>query len=752
MFSSSKNNITILAVLAFIFSNTFFAQTVTAVVTTDANSCLRVTSNVGPESKGEDVKKIQTFLKSQGLFGYVVSGVFSAKTQSAVRLFQAKKLSGVNVEDVDQLLIPNVSLRQSIADKGFVVKSTGVIDEQTRAKILYVTCKKVTANTAQTSSSPAKASTFSTSPSSSNLNTSTPWLYGYYYLDYSASNNDLDDLATYTNFGSAKSVDQVSLLRAKGFKNIMYVALFSDSLSRLLTQEGVSATGGTFSTYDFRMIPNYEAKILSIYKQDLISLKSSLSTTGNLDAVTDFFIVDEPALHRNYIPNQAFLDKIEETFKTVFPDKKSSMAFAEDVSDPTSSSRGAHLLPPPTLSVVIVDPYFFEKKYIGCSQAEIKKFLYTDNPNSTIDWAKQFGKPIYVAADAMVFNQTILPECYYKETFKLMKQDSQVRGLIWFMYDSSFSPEDITWRGANTSKKLINLVKGFTLTPTVTLNPFSPSTIEAGKTSTISFTSTNAETCTGQGIWNGDLGGTYTNPQGAVTPVMTTPGTYTQTVTCSAPGLTPKTATVTLTVNPQTSPIGGITVPSVTLYSGVSFSTVVTNGTIDTSASIKLRVTPLPSASKYYLSIAYGDNNNGSLVWNQKGPFTGDVTGTLNELGFIPGTYYFKVKTCDSTNVCTSFADSQIVKLVVLPSSSVLGVSTQCFSFTRNLARGAEGEDVSLLQSFLMEKGFMEGEVTGFYGDTTKTALKAYQTSAGLPSTGFLYELTRIKIESETCR
>jgi peptidoglycan hydrolase-like protein with peptidoglycan-binding domain len=194
MFSSSKNNITILAVLAFIFSNTFFAQTVTAVVTTDANSCLRVTSNIGPESKGEDVKKIQTFLKSQGLFGYTVSGVFSAKTQSAVRQFQAKKLSGVNVEDVDQLLIPNVSLRQSIADKGFVVKSTGVIDEQTRAKILYVTCKKVTANTAQTSSSPAKASTFSTSPSSSNLNTSTPWLYGYYYLDYSASNNDLDDL------------------------------------------------------------------------------------------------------------------------------------------------------------------------------------------------------------------------------------------------------------------------------------------------------------------------------------------------------------------------------------------------------------------------------------------------------------------------------------------------------------------------------------------------------------------------------
>jgi hypothetical protein len=204
-------------------------------------------------------------------------------------------------------------------------------------------------------------------------------------------------------------------------------------------------------------------------------------------------------------------------------------------------------------------------------------------------------------------------------------------------------------------------------------------------------------------------------------------------------------------VNPQPSPVGSVTIPSVTLYSGASLSTIVTNGTIDTSASIRVHVSPLPTTSKYYLSIAYGDNNV-SLVWNQKGPFTGDVTGTLNELGFVPGTYYFKVKTCDSTNVCTSFADSQIVKLVVLPSSSVLGVSTQCFSFTRNLARGAEGEDVSLLQSFLMEKGFMEGEVTGFYGDTTKTALKAYQTSAGLPSTGFLYELTRIKIESETCR
>lgn len=68
--------------------------------------------------------------------------------------------------------------------------------------------------------------------------------------------------------------------------------------------------------------------------------------------------------------------------------------------------------------------------------------------------------------------------------------------------------------------------------PTVTLNPFSPSTIITGNTSSFAFSSTNATTCSGFGVINGNLGSTGSTIS---TPVITTPGTYTQSITCTGP-------------------------------------------------------------------------------------------------------------------------------------------------------------------------------------------------------------------------
>jgi hypothetical protein len=84
--------------------------------------------------------------------------------------------------------------------------------------------------------------------------------------------------------------------------------------------------------------------------------------------------------------------------------------------------------------------------------------------------------------------------------------------------------------------------------PTVTLSPFSPASIKVGQTSTISFSSTNATACSGVGISVGNLGGTsLTN---AVTPVMSTPGTFTQSVTCTGPGGSATSVTQSLVVTP----------------------------------------------------------------------------------------------------------------------------------------------------------------------------------------------------------
>lgn len=68
--------------------------------------------------------------------------------------------------------------------------------------------------------------------------------------------------------------------------------------------------------------------------------------------------------------------------------------------------------------------------------------------------------------------------------------------------------------------------------PTVTLNPFSPSTILTGNSSSFSFSSTDTTSCTGFGIVNGNLG---TNDASVSTGVINTPGTYTQSITCTGP-------------------------------------------------------------------------------------------------------------------------------------------------------------------------------------------------------------------------
>ncbi len=75
-----------------------------------------------------------------------------------------------------------------------------------------------------------------------------------------------------------------------------------------------------------------------------------------------------------------------------------------------------------------------------------------------------------------------------------------------------------------------------------------------------------------------------------------------------------------------------------------------------------------------------------------------------------------------------------------------------CADISQNLHRGAESTSVSSLQSFLVSKGLLSSEVTGFYGDKTVEAVKDYQGSKGLPVTGMVYEYTRGAIKSETCQ
>ena len=80
--------------------------------------------------------------------------------------------------------------------------------------------------------------------------------------------------------------------------------------------------------------------------------------------------------------------------------------------------------------------------------------------------------------------------------------------------------------------------------------------------------------------------------------------------------------------------------------------------------------------------------------------------------------------------------------------------TSQCVELKNNLRlrdRDAQkNSEVSLLQDFLQEKGYLSSEPTGFFGQMTLKAVQAYQRVQGLNPTGFVGELTRGKIKLES--
>ena len=62
------------------------------------------------------------------------------------------------------------------------------------------------------------------------------------------------------------------------------------------------------------------------------------------------------------------------------------------------------------------------------------------------------------------------------------------------------------------------------------------------------------------------------------------------------------------------------------------------------------------------------------------------------------------------------------------------------FTIGQNLSVGASGSNVISLQQFLDSKGFLTipaGTSEGYFGNLTKQALIAFQSSVGLPATGY---------------
>lgn len=74
-----------------------------------------------------------------------------------------------------------------------------------------------------------------------------------------------------------------------------------------------------------------------------------------------------------------------------------------------------------------------------------------------------------------------------------------------------------------------------------------------------------------------------------------------------------------------------------------------------------------------------------------------------------------------------------------------------CVSLPNDLRFGLTNGEVTLLQTFLNSRGFLPVTPTGYFGSLTLSAVRSYQMSRGIPSTGFVGPTTRAQIQRETC-
>jgi peptidoglycan hydrolase-like protein with peptidoglycan-binding domain len=80
--------------------------------------------------------------------------------------------------------------------------------------------------------------------------------------------------------------------------------------------------------------------------------------------------------------------------------------------------------------------------------------------------------------------------------------------------------------------------------------------------------------------------------------------------------------------------------------------------------------------------------------------------------------------------------------LTLTPVGQVLGATV--YAFTRNLAFGSRGVDVTELQKILINEGFLKiTNPTQYFGPLTRAALIKWQTSHAIPATGIFGALSR---------
>ncbi len=317
------------------------------------------------------------------------------------------------------------------------------------------------------------------------------------------------------------------------------------------------------------------------------------------------------------------------------------------------------------------------------------------------------------------------------------------------------------------------IVASTAVAPTLTFTA-SPSSVTAGQSSTLSWTSTGATYC--------KVSGTVSSPGLVGTETVSTSGTLgtgsvgattIYTMTCSGPG-------------------GSVT-KSVTVGTTVSYPTAATRPAtnISTSSARLVGVVNANNLPSVYSSFRYGTASatcagagTDTIVLSNPSLITGSASTTVARItrNLTPNTtYYFCMEVVSGGKISAPASLRRSFRTLSLPvptepagnggdpggafdggagagaaaitafdSATAESSSGTAFSytFTQDLYRGVEGTEVAALQRALTLQGLFNEEITGNFYDVTLKAVRAFQTQYGINATGYVGPETRSRLNA----
>ena len=125
----------------------------------------------------------------------------------------------------------------------------------------------------------------------------------------------------------------------------------------------------------------------------------------------------------------------------------------------------------------------------------------------------------------------------------------------------------------------------------------------------------------------------------------------------------------------------------------------------------------------------------------------------------IDGWFEIKLSPFRVVSICYTLSMKKIILILLslLFAFSLAGVDAQaaCVTITHNLrflsSDKTTGGDVSKLQTFLKNTGYLTAAPSGYFGGQTLTAVKKFQAKEGINATGYVGPVTIGKIANKSC-